>query len=323
MPTRTGSRSVDRWRHGGRSVAPDARAARDRFRVDHLTLASSRPDDHLAASGRGRPARRAHGHAQPQRETAGARQRALRLRVERDAQAQRPPPRAASHDAAGGRAAAGQAHRRRAPARGRSAAAAAPPSRAAAAPPAASGTPAAGLRATDLPSGGFPDVAPGTSARPQYGSAAGGQPPLGDHRAVRHGLAQVGHRAGDVHAVGLLPGEHRAVRRPGRRRVRPARHDAAQRRERGRRLADAEQVDLVPARDRREPGAAVVELALLERRAVVVGEPALVVGLAAADAVDRRRSPPCRRRGGTSARGRRRTTTAAAGRARRRARADR
>ena len=75
--------------NGGRWAidGPDRRPPRDRFRVDHLTLASSRPDDQPAAGGRGRPARRAHGHAQPQREAAGARQRPLRLRVERDAQA--------------------------------------------------------------------------------------------------------------------------------------------------------------------------------------------------------------------------------------------
>ena len=121
------------------------------------------------------------------------------------------------------------------------------------------------------------------------GIAARRQPSLANHRAVGHGGAQVGHRAGHVHAVGRLPREHRAVGRPRRIGERAARHDAAQRRQGGRRLADAEQVDLVAARDRREPVAGVAELAVGELGAVVVGEPALVVGLAAPDAVDRDR----------------------------------
>ena len=96
--------------------------------------------------------------------------------------------------------------------------------------------------------------------------AARRQPPLADHRAVGHGGAQVGHRAGDVHAVGRLPREHRAVGRPRRIGERAARHDAAQLRQGGRRLADAEQVDLVAARDGREPVAGAAELAVARAR---------------------------------------------------------
>ena len=134
----------------------------------------------------------------------------------------------------------------------------------------------AGLRATGAPTRRLRrDVAPGTSARPQYARlpAVSRRWPITEQSAR---LAQVGHRAGDVDAVGLLQasivpsgdqvGEATAAAATTQRSAGSA----------GGGWLTPNRWISFPPRDRASRGRPRGRAGPAERRAVVVGEPALV-----------------------------------------------